>query len=54
LDEEKEADFDWDRELRVSERAQRDLEFMCTAMEKNCNLLPVVPSSLYMGVPGGL
>jgi hypothetical protein len=51
LDEEKEAAFDWDRELWVSERALRALEFMRTAMEKYCNvglpLWPVVPSSLY-------
>ena len=51
LDEEKEADFDWDRELRVSERARQALEFMRVAMEKYGNagqpLWPVVPSSLY-------
>ncbi len=28
LDEEKVADFDWDRELRVSKRARQALEFM--------------------------
>mmetsp|Transcript_41415 Transcript_41415/g.86539 ORF Transcript_41415/g.86539 Transcript_41415/m.86539 type:complete len:453 (-) Transcript_41415:58-1416(-) len=51
LDEENEAEFDWDRELRVSERARRALELMRTAMEKYGNvgqpLWPVVPSSLY-------
>ena len=51
LDEEKEAVFDWDRELRVSERARQALEFMRVAMEKYGNagqpLWPVVPSSLY-------
>ena len=57
LDEEKEAEFDWDRELRVRERARRALEFMRMAMEKFGNvgqpLWPVAPSSLYRGVPGG-
>ncbi len=51
LDEEKEADFDWDQELRVSERARRALEYMRTAMEKYGTvgqpLWPVVLSSLY-------
>jgi hypothetical protein len=51
LDDEKEAEFDWDRELRVSERARRAVEFMRTAMDKYGNvgqpLWPVVPSSLY-------
>jgi hypothetical protein len=32
LDEEEEADFDWDRELRVSERVRQALEFMRVAM----------------------
>ncbi len=52
LDKEKEADFDWDRELRVSERARQALEFFLrVAMDKYGNagqlLWPVVPSSLY-------
>jgi hypothetical protein len=51
LDDEKEAEFDWDRELRVSKRARRALEFMRTAMDKYGNvgqpLWTVVPSSLY-------
>ena len=51
LDDEKEAEFDWDQELRVSERARRALEFMRTALDKYGNvgqpLWPVVPSSLY-------
>ena len=51
VDEEKEAEFDWDRELRVSERARQALEFMRAAMEKYDNVgqpfWPVVPSSLY-------
>ncbi len=50
LDDEKELEFDWDQELRVSERARRALEFMRTAMEKYGDvgqpLWPVVPSSL--------
>ncbi len=50
LDEEKEAEVEWDRELRVSERARRALEFMRAAMEKYGNvgqpLWPVVLSSL--------
>ncbi len=32
LDEEKEADFDWDRELRFSERVRQALEFIRVAM----------------------
>jgi hypothetical protein len=54
LDEEKAAVFDWDRELQVSERAQRALDFMRTAVENQEKyghsgqpLWPVVPSSLY-------
>ncbi len=51
LDDEKEVGFDWDQELRVSERARRALEFMRTAMEKYGDvgqpLWPVVLSSLY-------
>ncbi len=51
LDDEKEAEFDWDRKLWVSERARRALEFMRTVMEKYGNvgqpLWPLVPSSLY-------
>jgi hypothetical protein len=37
LDEEKEEDFDWDRELLVSERARQALECMRAAMEKYGN-----------------
>jgi hypothetical protein len=44
LDKEKAAVFDWDRELRVSERARRALEFIRTATE---NYGHAVPSSLY-------
>ena len=51
LDEEKEAEFDWDRELQVSERARRALEFMRAALDRYGSagqpLWPVVPSSLY-------
>ncbi len=51
LEEEKAAVFDYDRELRVSERARRALDFMRKAVEKyghSCQpLWPVVPSLLY-------
>ncbi len=51
LDEEKEAEFVWDRGLLFSERASRALEFMRTATEKHGNvsqpLWPVVPGSLH-------
>ncbi len=57
LDEEKEVEFDWDQELRVSERARRALEFMRTAMEKYGDvgqpLWPVLPSSLYWAFLAG-
>jgi hypothetical protein len=53
LDEEKEADFDWDR----SEGARQALEFMCVVMDKYGNsgqpLWPVVPSSLYSAFMAG-
>jgi hypothetical protein len=51
LQEEGEAEFDWDQEISVSERTRRALEFMKVAMEKYGSagqpLWPVVPSSLY-------
>ena len=51
LDEEKGAEFDWDRELRVSERARRALDIVRMAMDRYSSasqpLWPVVPSSLY-------
>jgi hypothetical protein len=37
LDEEKEADFDWDRKLRVCERARQALELMRVAMDNYGN-----------------
>ena len=47
-----EAEFDWDRELRVSERALQALALMRTAMKKYGSLgqplWPVVPSSLWV------
>ena len=46
----KETEFDWDRELPVSDRARQALEFMSVAMEKYGNayrpLRPVAPSSV--------
>ena len=51
LDEEKGAEFDWDLELRVSERARRALDIVRMAMDRYSSasqpLWPVVPSSLY-------
>jgi hypothetical protein len=50
LDAEKELEFDWDMEVRMSERARTALEFMRTAVERYGDagqpLWPVV-SSLY-------
>ena len=51
LDAKKELEFDWDMEVRMSERARTALEFMRTAVERYGGagqpLWPVVPSSLY-------
>ena len=51
LEVEKEMEFDWDQELRVTARAREALEFMRVALERygavGQPLWPVVPSSLY-------
>ncbi len=51
LDTEKVLEFDWDMEVRMSERARAALEFIRTAVERYGDagqpLWPVVPSSLY-------
>ena len=51
LGEERDLEFDWDREIPLSERARRALEFVRKAMEQYISggqpIWPVVPSSLY-------
>ena len=51
LENERDMEFDWDREIPVSDRARRALDFMRTAMEKYSGhgqpIWPVVPSSMY-------
>ena len=51
LEAERDLEFDWDKELTMSDRAMRALDFMRVAMEKYSArgqpIWPVVPSSLY-------
>ena len=51
LEVEKEMEFDWDQELRVTARAREALELMRVALERYCAvgqpMWPVVQSSLY-------